>query len=678
MCYHNVQLSRREVKQMKNSNKYIRQYFMPPVCEYDWVKKDYIDKPPVWCSVDLRDGNQALIEPMSLEEKIEFFQMLVDIGFKEIEVGFPAASETEYIFMRTLIERDMIPDDVTVQVLTQAREHIIRKTFEAVKGAPHAVIHLYNSTSVAQREQVFKKSKEQIKQLAIDGAKLLKTLADETEGDFSFEYSPESFHGTEVDYAVEVCNAVLDVWQPSADNKAIINIPATVETAMPHVFATQIEYVSKNLKYRDNVVLSLHPHNDRGTGVADAELGLLAGADRIEGTLFGNGERTGNVDIITLAMNMYSHGIDPGLEFSNMPEIRDKYERLTRMTVNARQPYAGDLVFSAFSGSHQDAIAKGMAWREEKKLDKWTVPYLPIDPIDVGRTYDGDVIRINSQSGKGGVSYILKQNFSIALPEKMREEVGYAVKQVSDEEHKELSPQWVYEIFENNYIENTPYFNISECHFKQNDGIMAEVTICCGEKKTIVDANGNGRLDAVSNTIKQYFGISYELSVYEEHALSHGSSSKAMAYVGITYDGRMYWGAGIDEDIIKASIHALTVAVNKLPQIGCNDNSKDDRLMAMINFIQSNYQYVTLEALAAKFHLSEPYISKFIKDKSGKTFGEHVAYVRMKKAKVLLKNGNMTVENIALAVGYQNVEHFNRLFKKMFEMTPVQYRNSCR
>ena len=660
------------------AEKYGKAYFMPPEVTYDWVKKDYIDKPPVWCSVDLRDGNQALIEPMSLEEKIEFFQMLVDIGFKEIEVGFPAASETEYIFMRTLIERDMIPDDVTVQVLTQAREHIIRKTFEAVKGAPHAVIHLYNSTSVAQREQVFKKSKEQIKQLAIDGAKLLKTLADETEGDFSFEYSPESFHGTEVDYAVEVCNAVLDVWQPSADNKAIINIPATVETAMPHVFATQIEYVSKNLKYRDNVVLSLHPHNDRGTGVADAELGLLAGADRIEGTLFGNGERTGNVDIITLAMNMYSHGIDPGLEFSNMPEIRDKYERLTRMTVNARQPYAGDLVFSAFSGSHQDAIAKGMAWREEKKLDKWTVPYLPIDPIDVGRTYDGDVIRINSQSGKGGVSYILKQNFSIALPEKMREEVGYAVKQVSDEEHKELSPQWVYEIFENNYIENTPYFNISECHFKQNDGIMAEVTICCGEKKTIVDANGNGRLDAVSNTIKQYFGISYELSVYEEHALSHGSSSKAMAYVGITYDGRMYWGAGIDEDIIKASIHALTVAVNKLPQIGCNDNSKDDRLMAMINFIQSNYQYVTLEALAAKFHLSEPYISKFIKDKSGKTFGEHVAYVRMKKAKVLLKNGNMTVENIALAVGYQNVEHFNRLFKKMFEMTPVQYRNSCR
>ena len=663
---------------MKNVNKYERQYFMPPVCEYDWAKKDHIEKAPIWCSVDLRDGNQAWIEPMSLDEKLEFFQMLVDIGFKEIEVGFPAASETEFIFMRTLIERDMIPDDVTVQVLTQAREHIIKKTFEAVKGAPHAVIHLYNSTSVAQREQVFKKSKEQIKQLAVDGAELLKKLAAETDGDFSFEYSPESFHGTEVEYAVEVCNAVLDVWQPSAKNKAIINIPATVETAMPHVFATQIEYVSKNLKYRDNVVLSLHPHNDRGCGVSDAELGLLAGADRIEGTLCGNGERTGNVDIITVAMNMYSYGIDPKLDFSNMPHIREVYERLTRMQVNDRQPYAGNLVFSAFSGSHQDAIAKGMAWREEKKLTTWTVPYLPIDPVDVGRTYDSDVIRINSQSGKGGISYILKQNFSISVPEKMREEVGYAVKQVSDEEHKELSPQWVYEIFEDNYIHYTPYFQISECHFRQDDGIMAEATIQYGEKKTIVDANGNGRLDAVSNTIKQYFGITYELSTYEEHALSHGSSSKAMAYVGITHDGKNYWGAGMDEDIIKASIHALVVAVNKLPEMTKDDNHQDDRLVSMLNYIQTNYQTVTLEDMAEQFHLSEPYISKYIKDKSGKTFGEHVAHTRMKRAKTLLKNGNMTVENISYAVGYQNVEHFNRTFKKTFEMTPLQYRNLSR
>lgn len=663
---------------MKNVNKYKKQYFLPPVSDYEWVKKDSIDKVPIWCSVDLRDGNQALIEPMSLEEKLAFFQMLVKIGFKEIEVGFPASSETEFLFMRTLIERDMIPNDVTVQVLTQAREHIIRRTFEAVQGAPHAVIHLYNSTSVAQREQVFKKTKDEIKKLAVDGAELLKKLAEETDGDFSFEYSPESFHGTEVEYAVEVCNAVLDVWKPAGDHKAIINIPATVETAMPHVFASQIEYVSRNLKYRENVLLSLHPHNDRGCGVADTELGLLAGADRVEGTLFGNGERTGNVDIITVAMNMYSYGMDPGLDFSDMPSIQETYERLTRMVVTPRQPYAGELVFTAFSGSHQDAISKGMSWLNEEKSEHWTVPYLPIDPVDVGRTYDSDVIRINSQSGKGGISYILKHNFSISLPEKMREEVGYAVKQVSDEEHRELSPQSVYRIFWENYVEKMPYFQIQECHFKQVDGIMAEATIVSGDKKVIIDAAGNGRLDAVSNALKQYYNVSYELSAYEEHALSQGSSSKAMAYVGITCQGKKFWGCGVDEDIIKASINALCVAVNKLPEIQEDQTCKDDRLIAMRNFIQTNYQKVTLEDMASQFHLSEPYISKYIKEKSGRTFGEHVAHVRMKKAKNLLKNGNMTVEDISGTIGYQNVEHFIRTFKKTFDMTPLQYRSSSR
>lgn len=660
---------------MKHVEKYERQYFLPPVSCMEWTKKDYIEKPPIWCSVDLRDGNQALIEPMGLEEKIEFFQMLVDIGFKEIEVGFPAASETEFDFMRALIERDMIPDDVTVQVLTQARPHIIKKTFEAVKGAPRAVIHLYNSTSVAQREQVFKKSPQEIKQLAVDGALLLKQLAAETEGNFSFEYSPESFHGTEIEYAAEVCNAVLDVWQPASGQKAIINIPATVETAMPHIFASQIEYISTHLKYRDNVILSVHPHNDRGCGVSDAELAVLAGADRVEGTLFGNGERTGNVDLITVSMNMFSYGIDPGLDFADMPKIRETYERLTGMQVSPRQPYAGDLVFTAFSGSHQDAIAKGMNYRAEKKLTTWTVPYLPIDPVDVGRTYDSDVIRINSQSGKGGVAYILKQNFSISIPDKMREEVGYAVKQVSDEEHKELSPQWVYEIFCDNYVHYMPHFSISECHFRQSDGIMAEATISYGDKKAIVDANGNGRLDAVSNTIKEFFGISYELAVYEEHALSRGSSSKAMAYVGILCNGASYFGAGIDEDIIKASIHALVVAVNKLPQLEKEEGNRDDRLLAMINYIQSNYRTVTLESLAEEFHLSTPYVSKYIKDKSGKTFGEHVTQIRLKKAKTLLRNGNMTIENISYSIGYPNAEHFSRVFKKAFQMTPVQYRS---
>lgn len=661
---------------MKNYKKYERAYFMPENPTYDWVKKDYIDKAPIWCSVDLRDGNQALIEPMSLEEKLEFFQMLVDIGFKEIEVGFPAASETEYTFLRTLIEKNMIPEDVTIQVLTQAREHIIKKTFEAVKGAPHAVIHLYNSTSVAQREQVFHKSKEEIKQIAVDGAELLRQLASEVEGNFSFEYSPESFTGTEVDYAIEVCNAVLDVWQPTPENKVIINIPATVENAMPHVFATQVEYIHKTMKYRDSVILSLHPHNDRGCGVAAAELGILAGADRIEGTLFGNGERTGNVDIITLAMNMYSHGVDPGLDFSHMSKISEAYERLTRMQVHARQPYAGQLVFTAFSGSHQDAISKGFAYHDQNNCKIWTVPYLPIDPKDVGREYDGDVIRINSQSGKGGVSYILKQNYGMTIPKEMQEDVGYTVKDVSDKEHAELSPQQIYQIFEDKYVANTSVFQVTECHFKQVDGILADVTIVDAGGTREIKANGNGRLDAVSNAIKQYFGISYELSVYEEHALSRGSSSKAVTYVGLSCRGKKYWGVGIEEDIIKSSIEALTAAVNQIDEIKNSSGSMDERMSEIINYMQANYMTVTLDELSQKFFLSKPYLSKYIKEQSGLTFGENVKKIRMKKAKTLLKNGNMKVESIAEAVGYQNVEHFNRLFKKQYGMTPVQYRNS--
>jgi len=569
----------------------------------------------------------------------------------------------------------MIPDDVTVQVLTQAREHIIKRTFEAVKGAPHAVIHLYNSTSVAQREQVFRKDKEQVKQLAIDGAKLLLKLASETDGNFTFEYSPESFHGTEVDYAVEVCNAVLDVWQPTADNKAIINIPTTVENAMPHTFACQLEYVHKHLKHRENVVLSLHPHNDRGCGVATAELGILAGADRIEGTLFGNGERTGNVDIITLGMNMYSQGVDPGLDFSNMKKIRETYERLTRMQVYDRQPYSGDLVFTAFSGSHQDAIAKGMAWRDEKKCDKWTVPYLPIDPKDVGREYDSDVIRINSQSGKGGVNYILMHSHGINLPKAMREEVGYMVKDVSDKAHKELTPDWVYQIFSDHYINTKSIFHIDECHFKQVDGITAEVTINHAGESKVITSNGNGRLDAVSNAIKQYFNISYELSFYEEHSLTKGSSSKAVAYVGIICNGKTFWGVGIDPDIIRASIEALIVAVNKIEELGSADACTDARMIEIMNYVQANYIDITLDDLAEKFFLSKPYLSKYIKEKSGMTFGDLVKKIRMKKAKALLKSSNMTVENIAMSVGYQNVEHFNRLFKKAYDMTPMQFRN---
>ena len=660
---------------MKAAEKYGRAYFMPPEVTYDWVKKDTIEKAPIWCSVDLRDGNQALIEPMGLEEKLEFFRMLVEIGFKEIEVGFPAASDTEYAFIRALIERDMIPEDVTIQVLTQAREHIIRKTFEAVKGAPHAIVHLYNSTSVAQREQVFGKSREEVKKLAVDGAKLLKTLAEETEGNFTFEYSPESFPGTEVDYAVEVCNAVLDVWKPDKEHKAVINIPTTVQVAMPHVFACQVEYIHKNLKYRDSVVLSVHPHNDRGCGISDAEFGILAGADRVEGTLFGNGERTGNVDLVTLAMNMVCHGVESGLDFSRIMKVRENYELLTGMKVDERTPYAGDLVFTAFSGSHQDAIAKGMAWREEKQCQTWSVPYLPLDPKDVGRRYETDVIRINSQSGKGGVNYILKQSFGISLPQKMREEVGYLVKDVSDKAHKELTPDWVYHIFEDHYIHVKTIFTVDECHFKQEDGILAEATIHHAGSDRVINGMGNGRLDAVSNAIKHYFDIDYELAFYEEHSMTKGSSSKAVAYVGVICNKKRYWGVGIDADIIKASVEALVVAVNKIEELRNQQECKDARLLEITNYIYANYKHVTLDELSEKFFLSKPYLSKYIKEKSGMTFGDILKNVRMKKACTMLREGNATVESIAETVGYQNVEHFNRIFKKMYQVTPVQFRN---
>lgn len=552
---------------MMNVNKYTKGYFMPPTVDMSWTQKEYVDKALTWCSVDLRDGNQSLIIPMSLEEKIEFYKRLVEIGFKEIEVGFPAASETEFEFLRTLVEQDLIPDDVTVQVLTQAREHIIKRTFEALKGVKNAIVHVYNSTSVAQRQQVFRKSKEEIKQIAIDGAKLLKDLTEQAGANYRFEYSPESFTGTEPEFALEVCNAVLDVWQPTSDRKAIINLPATVQMSMPHVYASQIAYISQNLKYRENVVLSLHPHNDRGTGVADSEMGLLAGADRIEGTLFGNGERTGNADIITIAMNMFALGVDPKLDFSNMPEIIEMYERVTRMHVYERQPYAGKLVFAAFSGSHQDAIAKGMKWREENDEPHWTVPYLLIDPQDVGRQYDADVIRINSQSGKGGVAYVMEQKYGLNMPKKMCEDFGYCVKGVSDHKHKELMPEEIYQIFQDNYVNvEEPYKLIDFVLNKQADGTFkGNVHLMEHGHEVVVETQGNGRFDAASNAIQKEFGIKYDNLIYSEHAMEIGATSRAMAYVGITAEnGKTYWGAGMDTDIITASIKALISAVNRM------------------------------------------------------------------------------------------------------------------
>lgn len=551
---------------MMNYKKYHRGYFMPPEPSHNWVKKEYIDKAPIWCSVDLRDGNQALIVPMSLEEKIDYFQYLVKVGFKEIEVGFPAASETEYRFLRALIDQDLIPDDVTIQVLTQAREHIIKKTFKALDGCKHSIVHLYNSTSLAQREQVFRKSKAEILKIAVDGAQLLNKLAKETEGHFQFEYSPESFTGTEVDYALDVCNAVLDVWQPTPDNKIIINLPVTVSMSLPHVYASQIEYMCNHMNYRDNVIISLHPHNDRGCAIADSELGLLAGADRIEGTLFGNGERTGNVDIITLALNMYTHGVDPKLDFSNLPEVTEAYERNTRMHVYERQPYSGALVFAAFSGSHQDAIAKGMTYRDEQHTAQWNVPYLPIDPTDLGRKYEKDVIRINSQSGKGGIGYILEQKYGYELPKKMREDLGYTVKSVSDHKHKELSAEEVYKIFHDTYVNKEDHVILPEYHFTQLPEGRIHTDVVCERDgvKTQCSGEGNGRFDAVCNAVKSIMNTPYTDLKYSEHALEHGSTSRAVAYVGITLEGNgTVWGSGIDNDIIVASIKAFVSAINR-------------------------------------------------------------------------------------------------------------------
>lgn len=552
---------------MQLASKYKKQYFEVKNAERKWAKKTSIEKPPIWCSVDLRDGNQALIIPMSLEEKLKFFKLLVDVGFKEIEVGFPAASETEFTFLRTLIENNMIPDDVTVQVLTQSREHIIKKTFEALNGIKNdnAIVHLYNSTSLAQREQVFRKGKEEIIKIAEEGAKLFNDMCKEQGVKYRYEYSPESFTGTEPEFALEICNKVLDIWQPSPDRKVIINLPVTVEHSTSNVYADQIEFMNDNLKYRENVLISLHPHNDRGTAIADAELGLLAGGDRVEGTLFGNGERTGNVDIVTLALNMYSQGIEPNLDFTNITEIKNLYEEVTRMKVYDRQPYSGKLVFAAFSGSHQDAIAKGMKWREEKNLNEWTVPYLPIDPRDLGRVYETDVIRINSQSGKGGVSYILENNYSYKLPKKFSEEVSYMVKSVSDKSHNELTPDEILNVFTNSYVNKFDNLKLKEISFDEGRDVKVKMQVEYDGKILDIEGKGDGKFESVVYALTNNLpNVSVSDLTYDEHGISKGANSNAITYLSFKdSSGKEVWGVGIDKDILTSSIYALFSAINR-------------------------------------------------------------------------------------------------------------------
>ncbi len=548
---------------MKNCGKYKPDYFLPPELCLDWARRDRITKAPAWCSVDLRDGNQALVTPMELDEKLSFFEMLVGLGFKEIEIGFPAASETEYAFTRKLIEDGLIPNDVTVQVLTQCREHIIEKTLESLNGVKNAVVHFYNSTSVPQRVQVFNRSKSEIVKIAVDAAKLIKSA---TAGlGYSYEYSPESFTGTEPEFALEVCDAVADVIRPSPDKKLIINLPVTVETSLPHVYACQVEFMKKRLKHSDSIIISTHPHNDRGTGVADAELAVLAGAERVEGTLFGNGERTGNVDLITLALNLYSHGVDPKLDFSDLNAVISRYEKLTGMKVEPRRPYAGALVFTAFSGSHQDAIAKGGSYRKAHPDEPWTVPYLPVDPVDLGRSYDGDVIRINSQSGKGGIAYVLEREFGFIVPKPMREDIGYKVKHASDSGHRELKPTDVVRIFNSEYVNiESPLALTSFTFDKSGDDVLLSMKLKNDGRDEVIIGKGNGQFDAAVSALKRAKNIDFTTSLYSEHAIAKGSDSLAAAYVGLERDGITYYAVGVDADIMTASVKALLGAVNKI------------------------------------------------------------------------------------------------------------------
>ncbi|MBS7202395.1 2-isopropylmalate synthase [butyrate-producing bacterium] len=548
-----------------------KRYQRVPVMNYperEWPNKE-IEKAPIWCSVDLRDGNQALVEPMVVEEKIEMFNMLVQMGFKEIEIGFPAASQIEFDFLRQLVERRLIPDDVTVQVLTQCRDHLLKRTFESIQGIPKAVVHIYNSTSTLQRDVVFHMDREEIKQIAIDGVDMVKKYMKDYDGKVILEYSPESFTGTEMDYALDICNAVQRAWGPTPDNKMIINLPSTVEMTTPNVFADQIEWMSKHLENRESIVLSVHPHNDRGTGVAAAELAMLAGADRVEGTLFGNGERTGNVDILTIAYNMFSQGIDPELEIGDIKKIAEVYERCTKMHIDPRHPYAGKLVFTAFSGSHQDAINKGMHALMERKSEIWQVPYLPIDPSDIGREYE-PVVRINSQSGKGGVAFVMDSFFGFKLPRGMHKEFADVIQKIA-EKQGEVAPEQIMEEFRIEYLDRKEPYHFRKCKitdFESGDQFTTVAVVTYsnhGETKQF-EGVGNGPIDAVKRGLEEELGISIKVLDYSEHALTSGSGAQAASYIHLMDQktGKVTYGVGISSNITRASLRGIFSAVNRL------------------------------------------------------------------------------------------------------------------
>ena len=529
-----------------------------------WPSK-VIHKAPTWCSVDLRDGNQALIEPMGAERKDRMFSLLCKLGFKEIEIGFPAASQTDFDFTRSLIEEKKIPSDVNIQVLTQSRDELIEKTFESLKGIPRAIVHFYNSTSTLQRKVVFNEDKEGIKDIAVNGAKKIKELAlANPETDWSFEYSPESFTGTELDYAAEVCDAVVDILKDVSKNKIIINLPATVEMATPNTYGDQIEWMNNNLSNRENISLSLHPHNDRGTAVAATEFGLMAGADRVEGTLFGNGERTGNVDIVTLALNMLTQGIDPMLDFSNINSVMREVEYCNQLPVHPRHPYAGDLVFTAFSGSHQDAIKKGFQAMKQSNDPQWAVPYLPIDPADLGRNYEA-VVRINSQSGKGGVAFLLEKDHGVSLPRRLQISMSQKIQKIADETGKEISSPEIWKIFEENFLKPQNNFAYQSHTSSTKDDINElEVKMILDSKKVIITGKGNGPIDSFVNGLSKELDINIKISDYHQSAISSGSDAQAAAYIELEQDGETRWGVGINPNTTRASFEAIIVGLSKL------------------------------------------------------------------------------------------------------------------
>ena len=524
-----------------------------------------IKKAPIWCSVDLRDGNQALIEPMGSERKNRMFSLLCKLGFKEIEVGFPSASKTDYDFVRDLIENKKIPSDVNIQVLTQAREELIIKTFQSLKGASKGIIHFYNSTSTLQRKVVFNQDKDGVKKIATDAAELIKKLAlENSDTEWTFEYSPESFTGTELEYAREVCDNVVEILKPVSKNKIIINLPATVEMSTPNIYGDQIEWMSKNLKNRNDICLSLHPHNDRGTAVAASEFGLMAGADRVEGTLFGNGERTGNVDIVTIALNMLTQGIEPNLDFSNINSVMREVEYCNQLPVHPRHPYAGDLVFTAFSGSHQDAIKKGFQAIKKSNDPKWEVPYLPIDPADLGRNYEA-VVRINSQSGKGGIAFLLEKDHGVSLPRRLQISLSQKIQKLADDTGKEISSSQIWDIFEKKYLQPVNnYSYIKHSSSSKDDLNKLELTMNMNNKETTIQGTGNGPIDSFVNGLSEKIGVEIKVADYHQSAISSGSDAKAAAYIELEKDAKTFWGVGIHPNTTRASFDAIIVGLSKL------------------------------------------------------------------------------------------------------------------